>query len=444
MNVAAALMIAPPAAASTAPDGAATNAEGVATDPVAALIAAMLAPATASGERAEAPLGDVQLGALAAAAAPTILGDATAPSLEAGSDDAGTVATDEDGTAEGALDAAVTSISGSDPHASTSTAAYLAAAVAVSGAAQAAGDHAASSGPTSSGPASAVAASASAESNAGAVAASNAAQSTGAATMDLDSLTASVDQSSNGAAEPAPHPDVGHVAPHHTAASTPSAAVAHGVASNEAVLAETGAVEPRPAGPDGPKDPRVDVVRTPTHVTASETMPLAAVSTHGSIVATDRISSTPPASHDVVVPDLDPNVARLGGLVRTMRHGELHSATMTLHPAELGEVRVALHSQGGNVTVHLTASHAEGAEALRNATPTLRRDLESVGLGLDRVEVGIGGADVGGRNGGRRDVPDEPDGPGESIRFRSVIPSGLRPPVPTPRSSATDGVDLDL
>ena len=147
----------------------------------------------------------------------------------------------------------------------------------------------------------------------------------------------------------------------------------------------------------------------------------------------------------VDVPDLDPNVARLGGLVRSMRGGEVRSATLTLRPAELGEVHVELRANNGSVSVHLTASHTDGADALRAATPALRRDLEQAGLGLDRVDVGVGGGQGGEAGDARRHSLDDADGPAESPARSPVGGSvGLRRPPSPVRTRAADGIDLDL
>jgi hypothetical protein len=93
--------------------------------------------------------------------------------------------------------------------------------------------------------------------------------------------------------------------------------------------------------------------------------------------------------------------------------------------------------------VHLAASHAEGADALRNATSSLRRDLESAGLGLGRLDVGLSGD---GSAHTARDGADTPTGDGSPVAPR--LPGPTRPVAPTPpatvRTAPTGGAGLDL
>jgi hypothetical protein len=155
-------------------------------------------------------------------------------------------------------------------------------------------------------------------------------------------------------------------------------------------------------------------------------------------------AAAPPVAHQVDVSAVgDPNVARIGGLVRSLHGGSVQSATLTLHPAELGEVRVELHTHDGLVSVHLAASHAEGADALRSATSSLRRDLESAGLGLGRLDVGLSGegsphtARDGADTSAGDTSPSAPRLPGPT---RSVGPTAPA----TARTAPTGGAGLDL
>lgn len=163
-----------------------------------------------------------------------------------------------------------------------------------------------------------------------------------------------------------------------------------------------------------------------------------------SVLAPQPAAAAPSATTFVETPELDPNVARIGSLVRSMRGGEIRSATLTLRPAELGEVQVELRTHGGSVSVHLTASHHDGADALRAATSALRRDLEHAGLGLDRVDVGVSGGGDDRRPSDHRPTLDDPEPPGDPIGPRPAPGGRLQRPAPSTRTRGTDGLDLDL
>jgi flagellar hook-length control protein FliK len=164
------------------------------------------------------------------------------------------------------------------------------------------------------------------------------------------------------------------------------------------------------------------------------------------VAAASRAAQVVPAHH-VEIPASDPNVARLGGLVRTMATGDVRTATLTLTPAELGEVRVELRSHDGVVSVHLTAARPEGADALRSASGSLRHELERAGVGLDRVDVGTSGgghADARGQRGQDTDGggPDLPPygAPATPARLPTSLARPTRPRVPR----GSEGLDLDL
>ena len=235
-------------------------------------------------------------------------------------------------------------------------------------------------------------------------------------------------------------------------------------ASNLAVsIASAGSDTPRPIldfpppGVGGDESAVVSEVAGAMPAPSTQSAQSPAVATTGSVpgaAAVPAAASVAPqlpgvaevgAAAPVEVPDLDPNVARLGGLVRSMRGGEVRSATLTLRPAELGEVQVELRAHNGNVSVHLTASHAEGADALRAATPALRRDLEQAGLGLDRVDVGVSDGQGGQGGDARRHSLDDTDGVAEPPARSPVGGAvGLRRPLSSVRTRAADGIDLDL
>jgi len=147
-------------------------------------------------------------------------------------------------------------------------------------------------------------------------------------------------------------------------------------------------------------------------------------------------------------PDVDPNVARLGGAIRMIRRGETGSVSIGLTPGDLGHVRVELRTRGdGSVSVHLTAERAVGADSLRNATSALRADLESDGLRLDQVSVSLGDAGQSGQRSGNSRT-DEDAAPRGSLLGGLASPSATSDraaPRPRPMVPAgTDRLDLDL
>lgn len=168
---------------------------------------------------------------------------------------------------------------------------------------------------------------------------------------------------------------------------------------------------------------------------------------HLQVTGQSQISAPAPVAAvevtDVAIPELDPNVPRLTGAIRMMNRGGEQTTTLILTPESLGEVKVELRNHGGSMSVHLTASTAEGTEVLRGASRSLRHELESAGVGLDRVDVGTDG-----QNGQRADTQD----PTETDRWRagSARPDGTRNAAPVstlPRPFArrpADGLDMDL
>lgn len=117
-------------------------------------------------------------------------------------------------------------------------------------------------------------------------------------------------------------------------------------------------------------------------------------------------ATTAPTTSPDGVPFVDPNVARIGGAVRTLHLDGGRAVSLDLTPVELGRVHVELVSRDGRVEVHLQADRSAAADVLRGASTHLRHALESDGLTLDRIGVGVTGD--GGRSGGSPHRGDEP------------------------------------
>ncbi|MEI2654838.1 MAG: flagellar hook-length control protein FliK [Microthrixaceae bacterium] len=144
------------------------------------------------------------------------------------------------------------------------------------------------------------------------------------------------------------------------------------------------------------------------------------------------------------------NAPRIVGAARMLRQGPGAPATMTvtLDPASLGRVRVELTSHEGQLAVRLHAEHARSVQAIGAGLDHLRDALESEGLRLTDVGVGLTGS------GGQRDLGGSgPDHGGAGARSGSSLGTGIdlggtEAPVtttPTRRTVMDDGqVDVDL
>lgn len=498
MNVAAALMIAPPAPEGGAPasasgavgvapamggqatsgqatSGHATGGHATGTDnPVAALIAALLGQTPGSGS----PAASTAESSPADSTASSVASTAAAVELLA-TDASGGESTAMPGEAKGSATTDKTALDAGGAALMTATLLAAAAATTVASSATAAGG---SSTTTTGGPSTTtMAPTANATTTPTAAPTGTAAASAllgiaagvgaglvhpaapespgatvSAAELSATATSPSVPTDAKGTVAPGALPAVGGLLVGGDAVATRQAAAQHatGQPATGQPVADPLMAAPLPAN----GQPSTEVTRAATSTrTPLDVPPLPATGgpvplLHHAVIATastapsaaSAMAPTDAVAHHVVVPDLDPNVARVGGLIRSMHGGEVRSATLTLRPAELGEVRVELHTDGGNLAVHLTASHEHGADALRAATPALRRELESAGLGLDRVDVGVGGGAAEQRQGTHAHELDDADGPALSSNHRPVVGVGLRRPNAAAPTIATDGIDLDL
>ncbi|HEX4727622.1 MAG TPA: flagellar hook-length control protein FliK [Jatrophihabitans sp.] len=81
--------------------------------------------------------------------------------------------------------------------------------------------------------------------------------------------------------------------------------------------------------------------------------------------------------------------------LRTAGNGS-HQLTIALHPAELGPVNLHVRILGDSMAIQL-ASTSEGAhDALREALPQLRQELQAAGLPNVDLSLDLGGAPSGG------------------------------------------------
>jgi flagellar hook-length control protein FliK len=114
------------------------------------------------------------------------------------------------------------------------------------------------------------------------------------------------------------------------------------------------------------------------------------------------------------------NVIRLG-TVRGVSH-----ARLSLRPAELGGVEIRLQQTASGLVASVVAEGVEAAQALQQAGADLRRQLESHGIELQRLDISYSGEQ---RSGARSAEAQTGDGEHRSSTGES--------------STATDGGELN-
>jgi flagellar hook-length control protein FliK len=104
-----------------------------------------------------------------------------------------------------------------------------------------------------------------------------------------------------------------------------------------------------------------------------------------------------PATAQSTMADQLPVSHQLSGPVLSLRTAGdgSHQLTIALHPAELGPVNLHVKIVGDSMAIQL-ASTSEGAhDALREALPQLRQELQAAGLGNVDLSLDLGGAPSG-------------------------------------------------
>jgi hypothetical protein len=178
----------------------------------------------------------------------------------------------------------------------------------------------------------------------------------------------------------------------------------------------------------------------------------------GVAVPVPPVTSGTPASAPADVPAPrtggDPPVAaQLSQQLAVLTNAPDGSQTMTLviTPDDLGPVSIQATVTGGNLDLTLHGAHEHGRHALADALPELRRDLESAGITLTRLEVAVDTGDsspwaraaqqqLADSSGGQH-RPGQPGG-----QPRAWSPAADHPgeggPAPTSDLSASRGVDV--
>jgi flagellar hook-length control protein FliK len=83
-------------------------------------------------------------------------------------------------------------------------------------------------------------------------------------------------------------------------------------------------------------------------------------------------------------------VAHVRETIRVATREGQTEARITLHPAELGEVRIRLSYTPAGITATISAESTRAAQALAESSPELRRTLEEHGVALQALDVQVG------------------------------------------------------
>jgi flagellar hook-length control protein FliK len=161
----------------------------------------------------------------------------------------------------------------------------------------------------------------------------------------------------------------------------------------------------------------------------------------GAVPREAAAAEAPPPSFPVTVPVHDARFAdAFGERVTWMVREGLQAAELTLHPNELGPVRIELSLDGDAASIGVVAAQAETRGAIEQALPRLREMLAQQGLQLGGTMVDAGthhpGRDA---ERGRDARPDARATPGGTIGPGSLDPAGVPP---APRAARAGRVDV--
>jgi flagellar hook-length control protein FliK len=82
-------------------------------------------------------------------------------------------------------------------------------------------------------------------------------------------------------------------------------------------------------------------------------------------------------------------IEQVSGRIRTGIKGNGGEVRMRLHPESLGELRIEVRVDGGAVKANILTESAMVKDAVESSMPLLRQSLESHGLRVDQLSVGI-------------------------------------------------------
>jgi flagellar hook-length control protein FliK len=162
---------------------------------------------------------------------------------------------------------------------------------------------------------------------------------------------------------------------------------------------------------------------------------------------------TAPAPTPATTATAPPPVAgQLAQPVAVLRGGPdgTHTLTVVLRPETLGPVQVQVTLDNGVVDLSLRGAHQHGREALLQALPDLRRDLEAAGVSCSRLDVDrdTGGSWTASQQSAQQEAQQQAGGEprGQAGRGepaprpwpRATDPAQRRPAVPAASTSALD------
>jgi flagellar hook-length control protein FliK len=221
------------------------------------------------------------------------------------------------------------------------------------------------------------------------------------------------------------------------------AAPASGTTSTTAVPAAPGDASSGSTGSGADQAPS-DGGDAPTAAPATTTPPApVAAPVAAPAAATLPTAPSAPAAQPPVAAQLSQPVAVLAS-----RPDGAHTMTVVHTPDDLGPVQVQVTVSNGSLDLNLTGSHEHGRAALLEALPDLRRDLQSAGLTLSRLDVS---RDTSGSFTTQQQAPGQHWGQGSQQRgdarpapwLRSTPDPGEgRPARTATSSSASPGVDV--
>jgi flagellar hook-length control protein FliK len=133
---------------------------------------------------------------------------------------------------------------------------------------------------------------------------------------------------------------------------------------------------------------------------AATTLPMPGAAALGATAAPGLAMAPPPdaplPSFPVTVPVPDPRFPdALGERVTWMVREGIQGAELTLHPQELGPIRIELSLDGAAASIGVIAANAETRSAIEQALPRLREMLAGQGLHLGGAAVDAGSARQG-------------------------------------------------
>jgi hypothetical protein len=113
-----------------------------------------------------------------------------------------------------------------------------------------------------------------------------------------------------------------------------------------------------------------------------------------------------------------------------------HQLIVALHPAELGPVNVHVRIEGDLLSIQLASTSDAAHDALRDALPQLRSELQSAGLGGAALSLDL----AAGGSPGSGAFSDPQQAAGDPSRSSRAAPAGEFNPAPTRHRTSGDRI----